>query len=615
MAKGGKKKKDGDGEEIEVLEGVPAELWNVEHSVHAAEVIESYIQDCSDALNVEYLKTLEGPYAAGYVLNEMLDLAQWNFLQRDQGESEESLREFYMDKDTEPDPCPIDTWARGMIPVKAKSVSTLTSEQSRPGTVESRASYAPSESGKSKRSVRSRRPGTNRSARSGKSGGSRAGSRGKKGGGKKDKTKEYIISLEPLDNEGRKTIASRTLSAEQKQHLKRIADLERKEKEQKELTRKREEQQRMEKERLIKLEQEVKGKQYFVEEDGTVVIVKKPDIKKLPPRFKETKFRVEIGSDPTLAAKDDKDESKEGNKSRGSRKNRGKRGRKKKKKQPKAEKSDQEEPFFAKTHSFTQRVSENNIKLRPGVTLIEAGKELKGPPIKADPDRMTRTEYDKMHKILEEQAMNRTASPQPDLASPEGNEEENERPNSPQQPGFLNEGPSPRDIIDPVDEHDADARPDSPDRAVKTPPPVNSPQDPNLLLTEDPAWGQSAPASFTPGAIPKKPNSRQRAETLGKSITMKPRDRRFIETTPAEHKQHLPPPVYPSIVGHGGAASPSKLPAIANSPAATGKSNLRDDASAFSKSSYPRTFRPPKAATRPSTIEVKSDRYRRLLGL
>ena len=78
--------------------------------------------------------------------------------------------------------------------------------------------------GRSVRSMRSKRPGTNRSVAS-------SGSRGRGGANdKKNKQKEYIVVLDPIDSDGRKTVASRTLTAQQKAQLKKYTKLKRRKK-------------------------------------------------------------------------------------------------------------------------------------------------------------------------------------------------------------------------------------------------------------------------------------------------------------------------------------------------------------------------------------------------
>ena len=100
--------------------------------------------------------------------------------------------------------------------------------------------------------MRSKRPGTNRSG---------ASSRGRGApNDKKGKQKEYIVILDPIDTDGRKTVASRALSAEQKAQLRKIHDIEKKEKEQRERERNRVETERLRKEMEKKLEEDVKEK-------------------------------------------------------------------------------------------------------------------------------------------------------------------------------------------------------------------------------------------------------------------------------------------------------------------------------------------------------------------
>ena len=198
---------------------------------------------------------------------------QWNFVRHDPGETEATLAAEYDAVEDEPEPCAIDTWARGAIPSKVRVAVGAVPSGSRPNTIESKASLAPSEAGRSMmsrgrsvRSMRSKRPGTNRSVAS-------SGSRGRGGANdKKNKQKEYIVVLDPIDSDGRKTVASRTLTAQQKAQLKKIHEIEKKEKEQRERERKRTEEERVRKEMAKKLEEDIKGKVYHIERDGSVII-------------------------------------------------------------------------------------------------------------------------------------------------------------------------------------------------------------------------------------------------------------------------------------------------------------------------------------------------------
>ena len=104
-----KKQKDAD---VDPLEGVPEELVNVEHAVHATEVIDAYIEEVSEKLYQKHLKTREGPFAAKYVLKQMLDDDQWHIVRHDPGETEGLVAEYDSDMDDEPEPCAIDTYSR-----------------------------------------------------------------------------------------------------------------------------------------------------------------------------------------------------------------------------------------------------------------------------------------------------------------------------------------------------------------------------------------------------------------------------------------------------------------------------------------------------------------------
>ena len=82
--------------------------------------------------------------------------------------------------------------------------------------------------------------------------------------------------------------------------------------------------------------------------------------------------------------------------------------------------------------------------------------------------------------------------------------------------------------------------------------------DENRKLVGASDWGENPVGSgdYQPGVIAGKPSSRQKVETLGQR-PMNPRDRPFITTKPLPTYEHLPPPIYPAVHGHGMTPEPA----------------------------------------------------------
>ena len=124
-----KQKEEAEGDD---LLGVPEDLLFVEHTVHAQDVITAYIEEVSEKLYQQNIKTREGPFAAKYVLRQILEVVQWNFVRHDPGETEATLAAEYDAVEDEPEPCAIDTWARGAIPSKVRVAVGAVPSGSRP---------------------------------------------------------------------------------------------------------------------------------------------------------------------------------------------------------------------------------------------------------------------------------------------------------------------------------------------------------------------------------------------------------------------------------------------------------------------------------------------------
>ena len=338
----------------------------------------------------------------------------------------------------------------------------------------------------------------------------------------------------------------------------------------------------MRKEMAKKLEEDIKGKVYHIERDGSVIIEQPVNAKIFKKRTIKPQVSVEkldipastTGNDKSKSlGKGGKEEKRDKQKSRGAK--RSSKKTKKKSRKGAAARQEEEAKFFTPSVGLDQDFSANGMVLMPGVVFVKEGTELKGPPRVEDPNRMSMETYEAMHKMLEAKAIER-ASPTtvPDEKSVDGSQVA-----SPV--GILDQDDAASDAG--VDENDMNAP--LPEVDVSATKVEKSSADPNIILTQDPSWGvPTNDARDTSAVLPQKPSSRLQAETLGKGITIKPRDRRFIETLPASRKTHRPPPAFRSP----GAKSP------VSSAAKPRRGNVRK---------------------KRSSIEVKSDGYKRLLDL
>ena len=84
------------------------------------EIMQLVVQRAEGQVLSNYYDRTAIPYTVQGVCKELLDLVQFVFISRDQGDTTpESLQSWT--PDPEPEPCPTDTWARGAIPVRKRA--------------------------------------------------------------------------------------------------------------------------------------------------------------------------------------------------------------------------------------------------------------------------------------------------------------------------------------------------------------------------------------------------------------------------------------------------------------------------------------------------------------
>ena len=252
----------------------------------AEELITSLTEEAIEALHQERISEITVPFAASLALNDVLRVAAWSNPGRDLG-SKDAL-----DKDSllwsieaEPTACTIDTWARGSVPTKAKKkAEAFASVEHMKGSVSPGAMSVNSRSSRGKYSHRT---------------GSRGGSRPRGQSPANFTPVAVSIDLDQDDGmtdgklRGVKSDAgtlmdgngqgdAELLEALKADKAKKMEEF--KKQKEKELA---ENAERVAHEDLMK---QLSGKEYTIDDDGSVILVDVPDSKALPPA---TGFKVD----------------------------------------------------------------------------------------------------------------------------------------------------------------------------------------------------------------------------------------------------------------------------------------------------------------------------------
>ena len=352
------------------------------------EVVDQICTKGGKVLYEKYLKQKVVPYISHRTLRDVVSMVNWLNLVRDQGEPKDSrAANWYVDE--EPPLVSVDTWASGAIQVRQKQslyVPLPTTEL--PTEV-----AAPSVTGTA-RTRGSKRPGSRMSK----------GTRATRGGSRaKQKDPEQLLAerIVTLTDEqlGIQVATTETgeaggkpkVTREERARLRAIRDMERAERAA--IKRVEDEKQRKidEKNAHEAMMKELKGKEWTLDRDGKVIIIKPPNPSKMPSYIDEPDIFVSTAAD--------------GNESGGGRgatpaTPAGNKSPKKSSPKKSKKKSNQQDPdqYFRESNS-QQPPLVQSMDIKTGVTLTEGEQKKVGPRAEENPKRMTRSAF-LMHQTL-----------------------------------------------------------------------------------------------------------------------------------------------------------------------------------------------------------------------
>ncbi len=499
----------------------------------------------------KYLKQRVVPYISHRALRDAVSMVNWLNLVRDSGEPEGPARADNWYVDAEPRAVPVDTWASGTIGMRTRA------SQSRFVPLSSRGSAAGGKDGEpsvagTARTRRSGRPGSRGTARSR---GTRATRRGK------DKAKDpeqllaeriVVLTDEQLgirdasDAAGATGAGKPKVTREERARLRAIREMERAEKE---LLRRAE----AEKQRKVDeqnaheaMMKELKGKEWTLDRDGKVIVIKPPNPAKLP-SYTDTPDVFVHGDDagagagaggrsPTRSGSAGSSGGAQSSPKRGG----GSPGKSKRKRRQQNEDFEQ---FYRESVSQQPPLLQS-MELCTGVTLTEGEGKKAGPRAEANPKRMSRHDFLMHQTLVEEPAAGEAQGLNPESASAPGS-------------------PTNAASTDPMLQAEIEAKLASAmadvdvtagARALSSAGGMSSmaEDDENLRLISAADWGanpaQSRDAAKPP--VPHKPTERERIQTLGRPGEA--RDRKFVNKVAGSSPTRLPPPLsVGSVVGHG----------------------------------------------------------------
>lgn len=537
----------------------------------AEETVSAIVAKGGGVLYEKYLKRRVVPYISHRAMRDAVSMVNWLNLVRDSGEPAGRADNWYVDE--EPRRVPVDAWASGAISVR-KSTSRFVPLSSRAsvkdplgggagaGGDQNNNNAAPSVAGTNRTRKSGRgRPGSRQSARSrGTRASVRGGGRGEKQKSPEELLAERIVTLtdEQLGirdagdggGAGGDSKGKPKMTREERARLRAIREMERAEKaliERAEAEKQREIDEREAHQVMMK---ELKGKEWTLDRDGTVIVIKPPNPAKLPAFIDTPDVFVhgddgggelgELGDDTTGAPRTPNGSASP---SRG--------GASSKKKRRRQQAEDEAEKFYRESVSQQPPLIQS-MDIQTGVTLTEGEGRKVGPRAEENPKRMTRHAF-LMHQTLVEDPAG-DATGEANTLNPETTAG-GSKPGSPL--GVNVTAGIASEIEAKLAQSMAEIDVTAGARALSSAGGMSSvdgggDDDENLRLISAADWGanpaQQRDAVKPP--VPHKPTERERIETLGHPG--EGRERRFMNKVAGSSPTRLPAPLnVGSVVGHG----------------------------------------------------------------
>ena len=512
---------------------------NIVEDALCEELIPVLLDEAIVAIHDERIAEITVPFAASLALNNTVRVAAWSDLGRDFGSQEAQDEDSLLwSIEAEPSPSRVDAWARGSVPTKAKKkTETFSSIEHMKGSVSPGAMSVNSRSSRGKFSHRT---------------GSRGGKR-PHGMSPNDFT-PIVVSID-LDQEdamtdgklrGVKSDAGTLMDGKGQGDAELLRALKvDKEKKMAEIRKQKEKEMADNAENVAHetLMKQLNGKDYTIDDDGSVILVEVPDSKALPP---PTGFKVDSSVFDVM----EEESSPGGRRTPNSR--RGKRGKKKPGSSQKKKRGDQS--FFT-VSSTAQPALVSTMTISAGVSLKEGRRGKSGPEVTGGPGKMSKREYDDRKRREEESYYasiggSTYAGDSIDLDSQTVSTNESLTLDG-------TEAMSPRPESEPkvfLGEVDSLAGAKKAKRKVETPEHVKESAHDKLI--QDPNWGKPNLGNDpSPIRLSSKPGAKQReivSQFSGGPNAKNRRDRMQPSAmVPNKDRKHLPAPPLGHATGHG----------------------------------------------------------------
>ena len=360
------------------------------------EVVDKICTKGGKMLYEKYLKRRVLPYISHRTLRDVVSMVNWLNLVRDKGEpAGQRASNWYCDE--EPSIVPVDTWASGAVQVRQKQ--SLYVPLSTRGNETKGDDAAPSVTG-TNRTRGSKRPGS-RATR---------GTRATKGGSRKTKDPEQLLAeriitltdeqlgiREATADTGGSGGGKPKVTREERARLRAIRDMERAER----AAIKRAEDEKQRKideiaahETMMK---ELKGKEWTLDRDGKVIIIRPPNVAKLPSYVDEPDIFVRSDANDGGNGRGATRGTTPGTASGKSPSRGGSPGKKKKSKKQQSNSEDSDQYFRESVSQQPPLVQ--SMDVQTGVVLTEGEAKKAGPRAEENPKRMTRSAF-LMHQTL-----------------------------------------------------------------------------------------------------------------------------------------------------------------------------------------------------------------------
>eukprot|EP01064_Diplonema_japonicum_P022215 TRINITY_DN318_c1_g2_i1.p1 TRINITY_DN318_c1_g2~~TRINITY_DN318_c1_g2_i1.p1 ORF type:complete len:561 (+),score=135.14 TRINITY_DN318_c1_g2_i1:22-1683(+) len=458
-----------------------------------AEIMQDVVKMAEEQVLLNYFDRTAIPYTVQCVCKELLDLVQFVFVARDAGDmGKEAVASWA--PDTEPSPCPTDTWARGAVPVRRKTEAAeydlrATSTPNRKRDEKDRLKY---QSSLKESNVLSQTITTSDT------------SRARATPSKALKNKEHNSSKTAAP-EARETKDDDSLTA-QKQEARRRAEM------------------RDAAEKQNQTLRELKsGKEYIIDSiNGKVIPVKNVDPKRLPSKRLDMKYEIESEGDRKQDEREQRKMSVAAVKPA-----------------PKKKPGKREEKTKWGEHVQPEDTHGPMVvgALPVGGVTLREGDNSQRNDIKNPKGKVSKTEYRKMLDAMgvsrgtvdmeqsEQNSKQVNAVPVPNPATPHEDAKQQDR---------LAAGTAFAAVIQ-----------QQPGQPTRTAPVMSSPSRP------EPPIQQRKPQTYKPQQIAPIPSNRH-TSNKGDLLHPKGRDRKIV-FSPRQHERPapLPPPLYPATQGHG----------------------------------------------------------------